>query len=501
MVSSLATVSDSSTASSTHARKLVATRPATRIVLDNHYSSKVYGSSSPVSGKVVVEPEYDMSFDTIQVLLMGVSKTETDSTAGPISRQHLFLKLQMPIPEDDMPVPRIFERGNRYKFPFNFVVPSYLTINACSHHVNSDHVRDSHLLVPPTMGSWEKDDMTPNMARVEYDIRVRILREPIQPGGKPIKLCEASQSINVLPASYEEAPLSICKDDKAYRMARTKSIRKGMFGSKIGDVTMTASQPGPIVLGPDGRRACETKAHVKFCFNPTAADSLPPKITAVSTKLVAHTYYSNDGFDKFPNIGEWNLEFGQHRRGEYYTSVHLPGGDKSTPKLKWKQQLAAHARRDSGYGTESERDQSPRNSITDMRRKSSGSSPIFHTSHLNVPITLPTNKKTFIPTFHSCITSRTYVLRVSVTLTSGSSNTNLSLALPLQIAVESPDAHHAGSLGLPSWEEAIQQEEAMAADEMFVPRAMRAPEVQFYQSRGELPGYDELARTRPLAAF
>ena len=497
--------SEASIAPSRYASRLAARKHATRIIINNHFSSKVYTSSSVISGTVVVETEYDMWFDTLQILLLGMSISQTDSTAGPLQRQHLFLKLQMPISTDQLPVPRIFEAGITYTFPFTFVLPKYLTINACSHGVRTDHVRDAHLLLPPSMGIWRTDDMAPKMARIEYSIEARILKDPEHLGRRAIKLSEKTHPIQVLPASYEEAPLSICKEDKAYRMSRTKGVRKGIFSSKIGDVTATASQPRPIILRPDGRAATGTNAHIELRFDPVSADAQLPVVTGITSKLFAHTYFSDDGFDTFPNIGKWTHEFGQHRRGEYYTSVHLPSTP--NPKTKWRVYVTGLGRRDSGYVSDAqqascsdcESDQSRRSSRL-MEPESShgqnGSSHFFYRAKLSVPISIPTKKKTFIPSFHSCLISRAYVVHLSITIASGSSTTTLSIAVPLQIAVEATDTHEQGTFGLPTFQDVVEQEEAAAADETLTPRVWRVPEVQFSRAFS-LPGYDEVNRRHP----
>ena len=430
----------------------------------------------------MVETEYDMRFDILQILLLGMSISQTDSTAGPLQRQHLFLKLQMPISNEQLPIPRIFEGGIAYTFPFTFVIPKCLTINACGHRVRTDRVRDAHLLLPPSMGTWKTDDMAPKMARIEYSIKARVLKESSHPGSRPIKLSERTHTIQVLPVFYEEAPLSICKEDTAYRMSRTKGVRKGIFSSKIGDVTATASQPRPIILRPDGRAATDTNAYIELRFDPVSADAQLPVVTGITSKLVAHTYFSDDGFDTFPNIGKWSHEFGQHRRGEYYTSVNLPSTP--NPKTKWWVYVVGTGRRDSGYVSDAQEGSSSSDCESEQSRRSSrlvepkplrgqnGICALCYTAKLSVPISIPTKKKTFIPSFHSCLISRAYVVHLSVTIASRSSTTTLSIAVPLQISVEATDAHEQGTFGLPTFQDVLEQEEAAAADETLTPRVL-----------------------------
>ena len=66
--------------------------------------------------------------------------------------------------------------------------------------------------------------------------------------------------------------------------------------------------------------------------------------------------------------------------------------------------------------------------------------PAPYTGTLQIPIHLPTEKKTFLPTFHSCITSRVYVLNLTVSLSCGGTASSLALAVPLQVGVLEPSS-------------------------------------------------------------
>lgn len=522
--------SEASSSLSAHARKIGFPKSDIQIHLKNHFKTKTYTSSSVVSGDVTICTQRDVRFDSVEIILLGSSKTKTDGYSAPHESTYTFLKLIMPIPESVYPVPRVLEASRTLSVPFHFVLPNFLTIGACTHKVESDHVKGQHLCLPPSMGSWargnwEKDDLSPQMADIEYTIKARVWKQP-ELHARPTKIMESVKSIQVLPTFPEDAPLSISKNDRLYCMSKTKSIRKNLLSTKLGKLTVSAEQPRAIMLRPDGQLSTGTTAQIDLKFEPACAGTAPPKVTAVSSKITAHTYFSAGPISSPPNMGDFTKPGISDRRGVYSTSVSLPTTAPSPETQTW---TAQQARRDSGYFTdtapentasEGEEDDERQRSQQRRRRTSTTianlvrpskqqqqqqsqsparppSSPVYHTSTTHLPIArLPTSKKFFVPTFHSCITSRVYTLHVSLQVagSAGSGNTTLSLDLPLQIGVE-PPAPAGGHLrlggeaamgeALPSFEDAVEE---AAVDEFFRPRVLSVPEVEFTET-SVLPGY------------
>ena len=493
-----------------YTRRMAFPKSNVQIRFDNHFSSKVYTSGSPVSGTVGITTQRDVRFDSIQILLIGATRTRADGVGSQSESSHTFLKLSMPVPETAYPVPRVLETGRTLNLPFNFVVPHYLTIGACNHHVASEPVRDHHVRLPPSMGFWERDDMAPDMARVEYSVKARVFREP-EMGGPAVKVMEASQQIRVLPASLEDPPLSVAKHDKQYRLTKTKTLRKSLLAGKLGRVTATAVQPEAAHLRPDGLGISSTNAQVHLHFEPAAPEIPAPKVTSVSAKVTSHTYFASGPISGFPNLGDWNRSYSADRRGSYQTSVNL--FSQAVDHFRWTQ-YANQQRRDSGYssdaahGTDDDDDvpaaatrrrgsnKSKSSSSSNRRRSAAAATAAGHvgyTAILQVPIKLPLAKKTFLPTFHSCIASRVYVLHLAVTLGSGSSTgsaTTINLAVPLQVAVDLADA--ALDAALPSFETAVEDAEV---DEYLRPRRLTVPDEQFRET-SVLPGYGDLESWR-----
>ncbi|KAK3943798.1 arrestin [Diplogelasinospora grovesii] len=467
-----------------------------QVTLKNHFNSKVYTSSSPVTGDVTITTKRDVRFDNIQILLVGLTKTRVDGVNSPHEVTHTFLKMDMPIDsETTYPVPRVLETGRTYTIPFNFVIPSYLTIGACNHHRLSDTLQNQHVLLPPSMGHWEKDDMAPQMAQVEYSIKARVLRQPDLNSSKKVRVMEATQRIQVLPASPEEAPLNVTKNDKMYNMCKTKSIRKNLLSAKLGKLAAEALQPAAAFLRSDGLSISGTTAQIHLKYDPVAPDAIPPRIGSISGKVFAHTYYSSGTVSTFPNLGDWSrMQYmSTERQGMYSTSVSLPAIPMGQVSQQWTRCVPSSpgvvVRRDSGYSSDNTHApaESPEKTKGESKIKgdAGAGAGVYYTATLRIPIRLPVDRKTFLPTFHSCITSRFYTVQLSLDVAGAS--TTITLTLPLQVAVESIQEMN-GLGGLPGYSYLEDAAANAEADAYFQPRVIQVPEQQ-YQQTSELPGY------------
>lgn len=459
------------------------------IYIDNHYQSKIYTTSSIVSGHVKVQPSHDVQFDKVQVLLLGTSRTRVDGINIPQSTSHTFLKLTMPIPDSYYPATRRLQAGATYTIPFHFVIPQYLTLNACNHRVTNNALKEDHLRLPPSLGNWDKDDLSPHMSRVTYSVRARIYRQDAD--GKSTAAAEALHDIKVIPMVAEDAPLNITTQDQTYTMSKCKTLRKSIISPKMGKLTISANQPAPAMIDSDGHSITPTTAQLDLEFEPASNDSQPPKILGVSSKITAITYYSSGGINQYPNLKDWARSFGAEGRGDYTSSVPLPEIPVGTGL--WKQHIVGQGRRDSGYGSDLHSDtehsvnsQNTRSWGGDSRKNNNKSAPYHYETKVQVPVHLPTNKKQFVPTFHSCIASRVYVLWMTVTLSAlaGASST-ITLGVPLQIGAGPRNGGLVDSTGLPTFEAAM-ADTALEIEEYLRSRSISVPDVEFCS---ELPGY------------
>ena len=130
----------------------------------------------------------------------------------------------------------------------------------------------------------------------------------------------------------------------------------------------------------------------------------------------------------------------------------------------------------------------------------------FYTTQLLVPISLPKDK-VFIPTFHSCLASRIYVLDISLSiLGSGGVASSTLLKIPIQVSSEpsaiSRHASNASGFGAMVTPE----------DEYFRSRSVAYPSMDDYGSLppsgrvgsaldGEMPPeYSTFSTSRPVGA-
>lgn len=479
---SLSSVDSSASTFAGQVRKMAFTRSHVEIRLSNHFRSMVYNTGSPIQGEVVIKTQRDTRFDSVQILLLGSTMTRFEDVGSPHISTNTLLRLEMPVPESAYPTPRILEAGRTYTIPFNFVVPSRLTLSACAHKVEGNFVREHHLALPPTMGFWERDDLSPDMAKVVYSIKARVMRQG--DADDHMRSLQAREQINVLPTFAEQPPLDTEQLANFYRLSKSKSLRKNLLSHKIGKITASAKQPGAAFLYPDARGTTETMVNVALVFEPATADAVPPQVTGISAKIVAHTFYSSGPMMNMPDrIPELSRRFLTNRMLSYSDTVPLFSNRTPQAKTSWTVQLRNTERQDSGYCSDLN------NSKKQQDRQAS---PIFHACEVRIPIQLPSEGgsakggKTFIPTFASCITSRTYALQVAVTLGGpNSGSTTLNLRLPLQIAAmagaESPRMEEA----LPDFETAMEEAEM---DSFMRPRTILFPDDR-YIGTSELPGY------------
>ncbi|PFH60950.1 hypothetical protein XA68_18525 [Ophiocordyceps unilateralis] len=469
-------------------------KPSISIKVDGHFSSKVYTSGSTISGHAIVCTQRDTPFHDFDIIFTGIAATRLDFVQQyPSHSFRPFMKLRMPIPPAALPEHKVFEAGQLYSIPFHFVVPHQLTLGACTHHCSTPAVREHHLRLPPTVGFWEADDQAPEMAQIEYSVKARVYRK-CEPGGYQQKFMEGYHMLKVLPALPEDAPLDITPRDERYNLFKSKTIRKNLFSAKAGKLKVRASQPGAVMLTPDAHAASTSTVRISLEFIPTSSDQAPPKISSVTGKLTSATFFGAAPTDLLPNLGSRSV-YTANPSLSYTTTTALFSESHPTPA--WYQRNIS-GRRDSGYSSlgvdedASDTDCSVDRGRAGGRNRRSRRCPIRHSALLELPFTIPiSNRKLFLPTFHSCLISRTYTLHISMSI--GPANTTMNLALPLQIGVETIHQLHLVD-GLPSFETAMAQDEEAEVDAHLRPRIIRVPERLEQRGVGMLPGYDELRR-------
>ncbi|KAK5678616.1 hypothetical protein LTS10_009060 [Elasticomyces elasticus] len=395
---------------------MLAQKPDIKINLASR--KKVFSTLDTIEGTVTITAPEDIRFDSVEIEFLGTSRTfvERLTTAASVSGRseafHQFLKLVQPGLQEYYPENSILKAGETYDFPFVFVVPQQLLPRVCQHKVHNPTVRDAHLQLPPTFGDREQakacdmpDDMTPEMASV----RARRLR--------------------IVPAVQEQPPLDAGGEDSEYTMRREKTIRKGMLKGKLGSLVMEAAQPQSLRLGSNVNLDCNgvtTMATVMLRFDPLDENATPPRLNSLATKLKVATFFASTARQQLPSKQASLQDISQGMHTE-----QLNISSRCVANVEWKKcdptKPATIERRDSACSTT----QLTVGVTPEPSESYKGKS--YYTARVLVPITLPSNK-TFSPTFHSCLISRVYQLKLELT-TSGI-GPSMDLKVPIQISAE-----------------------------------------------------------------
>jgi hypothetical protein len=421
--------------------------------------------------------------------------TTTPTMTGRTEACHRFLTLRQPIDESDFPNTKVFEGGKTYKFPFTFTVPSQLLPKACSHKVVSEHIRNTHLSLPPSIGdpdlagfgSTLLDDLSPEMSKITYGIKVKIVHTRGSEG--ILVLGDKMKKVRVKPAFVEQPPLNIDHNDE-YRPRQEKTVKKGIFKGKLGTMTARTIQPPPLVI-PGARspdvKSISTMAKLVLRFDPADEGSAPPRLGSLATKIKVCTYYASAPRQNFPTRSTIGFDLSQGVYTENVplstlciASAHWEKHDPTTTSSPTDTIL----RRDSGISdcsTTHSASEAFAAGILPASQSYKFGTP-FYTAQILVPITLPTNKN-FIPTFHSCLVSRTYTLGLQFSVHGGPT---MHLKVPVQICAEGSDT-------------GIEEARARSVEETAIRAAMgdefaaRSVEMEGVGRTEELPGYEAFA--------
>ncbi|OJD38564.1 arrestin (or s-antigen) n-terminal domain protein [Diplodia corticola] len=365
-----------------------------------------FASGDEITGEVVVTTPEDVHVRKVDVFFTGRSQTCIDSiiAPGPVSTKKRFLKLRRRV--------RTFTSNpdGSWPIPFSFLVPHALDPAACS----CVSLPDDHLQLPPTMGgnhSWEHagqllDDPTPDMVDICYKIVARV--EVSDSQGR-CACTETHTKLCVVP-SFPEPPPSFSSE---YRIREEKGVRRSILTGRLGCLVMEAQTPSALKgIKSDGATLVSTKVLVRF--DPASHDCAPPapedimrKIQATSTWKIGPKGTSSNGQTTYAMTRAYTEAIS-------LPPFHLAGAKwlKRSPGWEHMQVSNGHA------------------APADLIAPSSGYiGGVYYLLKLAIPVELPPGK-VLVPTFHSCLVSRTYELEVALLLSSAAS---ITVRVPLHI--------------------------------------------------------------------
>ena len=385
----------------------------------------------------------------------------------------MLLRLRQTVSDADYPTGRILERGHTYRFPFTFIVPDRLPPQVCKHAKASDDFEHAHTLLPPSLGDPMiasnggslLDDMCSEMCQISYMIRVDVLKS--QAADKtPTPMASVAKKVRIIPAVEEAPPLDVSDHNGVYWDRREKDVRRGLMRAKFGRITAEALQPKPVYLFPptcDTRDSVGTFATVQLLFYPVG-DEQPPRLSTLSSKLRVSTFYADHAMDGLPSQTVNNIQPG---RAAYVE--HVPLSTLCIASASWTEHT--ETRRSS---VES------RASCQSSTLSTLGTGTTYYTSSIIVPVNLPKGKA-FVPTFDSCLVSRSYALDLNLSYRTPNPNIvnpSIALRIPIQVACQ----QKVGNGTYPPPPDDIKEE----VDEIFRPRRI-APPCPEYTERAQSP--------------
>lgn len=432
---------------------LHSTKPEITIHLNSR--RKIYSTMDKIEGTVTIKPVVDTEFDDVEIDFIGTSRTfvERYTTAAAISGRseayHNFLRLSQPkldeLYQEDR-AERTLKAGKTYEYGFLFKVPVRLIDRICKHKVNNPSVKDAHYQLPPSLGDQELsskdgtlDDMAPEMASVRYGIFVRVTKLE-GPEEKSTHVAAKARRVRVVPAVEEAPPLDVkgmlqdeVKTD--YCVRKEKKLKKSLFLGNLGTLVMEAAEPESARLPPAdselGYSAITTTAIVMLRFEPAKGVKSPPRFDKLTSKLKTRTYYATSARHDFPKKADSEFDTSKAVHGHTHDLISHAMGNFSWRAEDPSKRSDSPARRDSTVSIEEKRwIPGPSSTYTPGTA--------FWTARLPLPITLPNTKHSFVPTFHSCLISRTYTLALSLSLQTAGLGGSIDLRVPLQISAAPP---------------------------------------------------------------
>ena len=411
--------------------------------LERH--SNEFTTGDRIQGKLVIEAQAETQFDNIEIKLMGQSKTFVDLMSALPGHQEItkssqtFLTLRQPGLESRYPLDRTLQRGTAYDFPFEFVVPKRLVDGSCGHQIASTAIREAHLALPPSFSrhdGGEVDATVPETTIISYGISATILKSKKLNASKgPATLATAWREILVVPCTDATLPTDLNKTTRGgapsdHCLRSVKKMSKGIIRSSLGTVTVEATQPKRLRLKrrdeESNHRFCTVPVNVILRFDNKNRAAEAPQVSKITSRLEVNTFYTTSNHQDLPQKND--SVYDRNRR--VYTK-HLPSTSFTPEKVVW-----------ATANTQSKDDLSPEPThleIKDLTAATpSPSNSSSQTASLLVPVSIPV-PTTLVPTFHSCLISRTYILETSIKLTSQGCTRTANLRLPLQISIDMDD--------------------------------------------------------------
>ncbi|KAE8361447.1 hypothetical protein BDV27DRAFT_160688 [Aspergillus caelatus] len=418
--------------------------PLVTIELDkNTYGlENTYTTFGRIQGMVIITVDSETPLENISITFEGTARVSIEReswTLGNTEATQTFLQLKQPVTLGIESVPKILQPGCSYRLPFTFVVPQYLPCQSCNHNVNCSDLKQAHLQLPPTLDDPKLENgkrptldyVSSGKCHISYRVRVVLSKDSMPGSRRPSRPVDCVKSVRVLPTSVHtpRSGLPMLGSDIYTRTEQNLSL--GFAHPGLGELITEASHIPPISLqSPFDNHGVHTAVRLNLRFNPVM-DAAPPQLKKASAKLQVATFYSPVPWEDYPSWTDRGLANGWDRAA--FTDT-FPIMAFSMGSVQW----VKHQEIGDEHGIQGQDGQS----LSDHTAPCNDSRS-YYTASIVLPIVLPP-RMTLIPTFHSCLISRTYSvnLRLSFhTPKTALQTASTTIKVPLMLQYASNNHH------------------------------------------------------------
>ena len=334
---------------------------------------------------------------------------------------HKFLNLRQPLSGSKYPNPQVLQPGHHYEYPFLFVISQRLLPQACTHDTVSSSVKQTHLQPPPSL-----EDMAPGDFRISYAVRVVLSK--ITCKGTTKTLINLAKNVRIFPVTEHPQCLnSIMSNSNIYTRSE-QNIKHGFERRTMGRMVVEASPANSVLCQPISQENTTNTIIIRLNlrFDPVL-DASPPQPKEISAKLHANTFYSTIPWEDCPSWTDGLLLAG---RAQSAFTKKTKLGSFGVGPFQW----TKHIRSADEVQIEDSLEPFP-----DPSTSFAGGT--FYTASAVLPISLP-KSETQVPTFHSCLISRTYDLKIHITHDTPKSDfqkSNANVKVPLNVSYAGGD--------------------------------------------------------------
>lgn len=385
-----------------------------------------------ITGKLTVRPLADTQFDSLDIKLLGISRTygrrvvPQAPNARTVRTAHRFLELSQPDVTLSFPEDQIFRAGCAYDFPFQFVVPDRMLPATCRHPVLSPHVHQLHTAMPPSFGDREYHqwpDYAPRHATISYHIVAEARRFGSPDEDPQIGLIgNSSKRIQFMPTTEAPAPTN-----DAWMDARSiwESVASKKFWAKPrGKLAVTSVHCTPFwIREPQSEMwsgHLSGRIRVRIAFHPACRDTKPPPQIKLNGILRSVTTSAVRPLPQLPSDDLWQgPELDRHTAPSIILSSR-------TDHITWslyQQHPTAHFSGLPGY------DALPFDSSAQPMHRN-----LYYSTEIETSMSAAI-ACSLVPTFDSCLVSRSYSIELTISMQSPAiaSTPAVNLTVPVQL--------------------------------------------------------------------